>query len=119
MLNISGNFDLKAAGHNSPRYIHLLAESMRRAFRSRAICRRPGLRECRSKAAVEGYANELRQTIQMDKASPSQPTQVADAAKARDDAYSVVDRNGMAVSVTGMLEAGYGSGAVVAGAGFR
>ena len=33
MLNILEGFDLKAAGHNSPRYIHWLTESMRRAFR--------------------------------------------------------------------------------------
>ncbi|HBD98495.1 MAG TPA: hypothetical protein DC060_09885, partial [Gemmatimonadetes bacterium] len=32
--------------------------------------------------------------------------------------YSVVDGNGMAVSVTYTLESGYGSGIVVSGGGF-
>ena len=54
------------------------------------------------------------------KATPSAPADVtAGAAKACETThYSVVDENGMAVSVTYTLEAGYGSGIVVPGAGF-
>ncbi len=121
MLNILEGFDLKAAGHNSPRYIHLLAESMRRAFldRARYVGDPDFVKVPVEKLLSKGYANELRQTIQMDKASPSQPTQVADGGESLETThYSVVDRNGMAVSVTYTLEAGYGLGAVVAGAGF-
>ena len=36
MLNILEGFDLAAAGRNSPRYVHLVAEAMRRAFLDRA-----------------------------------------------------------------------------------
>jgi gamma-glutamyltranspeptidase/glutathione hydrolase len=121
MLNILEGFDLKAAGHNSPRYIHLLAESMRRAFLDRArYVGDPDFTKIPvDRLLSKGYANDLRKSIQMDKASPSQPAQVADGAESLETThYSVVDKNGMAVSVTYTLEAGYGLGAVVAGAGF-
>ena len=121
MLNILEGFDLKAAGHNSPRYIHLLAESMRRAFLDRArVMGDPDFNKLPiDKLTSKGYANDLRKTIQMDKASASHPAQVAEGYESLETThYSVVDKNGMAVSVTYTLEAGYGLGAVVAGAGF-
>ncbi len=121
MLNILEGFDLKAAGHNSPRYIHLLAESMRRAFLDRArFLGDPDFNKLPiDRLTSKGYANDLRKTIQMDKASTSQPAQVAEGYESLETThYSVVDKDGMAVSVTYTLEAGYGLGAVVAGAGF-
>ena len=70
------------------------------------------------KLTSKGDANGLRQTIQLDKASPSQPAQIADGNESLETThFSVVDKSGMAVSVTYTLEAGYGLGAVVAGAG--
>jgi len=121
MLNILEGFDLAAAGHNSPRYVHLVAEAMRRAFLDRARFLgdpdfvQPPVAHLTDKA----YATELRRTIQPDRASPSSPTQIAQRAESDQTThYSVVDANGMAVSVTYTLEYGYGLGAVVAGAGF-
>jgi gamma-glutamyltranspeptidase/glutathione hydrolase len=121
MLNILEGFDLAAAGHNSPKYVHLVAESMRRAFLDRARYlgdpdfSSPPLTRLTSKT----YAAELRRTIQPDRATPSAPTQIAQAYESPETThYSVVDASGMAVSVTYTLEAGYGLGAVVAGAGF-
>ncbi len=121
MLNILEGYDLKAAGHNSPRYIHLLAESMRRAFldRARHLGDPDFVTVPVEKLTSKAYANELRQTIQLDKATPSQPEQVADGHESLETThFSVVDKNGMAVSVTYTLENSYGVGAVVAGAGF-
>ena len=121
MLNILEGFDLKAAGHNSPRYIHWLTESMRRAFldRARYIGDPDFVNVPVERLISKAYANELRKTIQSDKASPSQPAQIAEGGESLETThYSVVDKNGMAVSVTYTLEAGYGLGAVVAGAGF-
>ena len=121
MLNILEGYDLKSLGHNSPQYVHYLAESMRRAFRDRAVYMgdpdftKPPLEKLTSKA----YATELRRTIQQDKASPSSPADVTQAYESDETThYSVVDKDGMAVSVTYTLEAGYGLGAVVEGAGF-
>ncbi|MEN9508183.1 MAG: gamma-glutamyltranspeptidase precursor [Gemmatimonadota bacterium] len=121
MLNILEGFDLKAMGHNSPASVHLLAESMRRAFRDRALhigdpdFVTPPVARLTSKA----YATELRGTIDRAKASPSSPADVAQGYESDETThYSVVDKDGMAVSVTYTLEAGYGMGAVVDGAGF-
>lgn len=121
MLNILEGYDLKAAGHNSPRYLHLLTESMRRTFldRARFLGDPDFVQVPTNKLMSKPYAAELRKTIQLDKASPSQPAQLADDHESLETThYSVVDRNGMAVSVTYTLEAGYGLGAVVSGAGF-
>ena len=80
MLNILEGFDLKAAGHNSPRYIHWLTESMRRAFldRARYIGDPDFVNVPVERLISKAYANELRKTIQSDKASPSQPAQIAE-----------------------------------------
>jgi gamma-glutamyltranspeptidase/glutathione hydrolase len=121
MLNILEGFDLAAAGQNSPRYVHLVAEAMRRAFLDRARFLgdpdfvQPPVAHLTDKA----YATELRRSIQRDRASPSSPAQIAERAESDQTThYSVVDASGMAVSVTYTLEYGYGLGAVVAGAGF-
>ncbi len=121
MLNILEGFDLKGAGHNSPQYLHWLAESMRRAFRDRAMFlgdpdfTKPPVDKLTSKA----YATTLRSTIDPLKASPSSPADVAQGYESDETThYSVVDKDGLAVSVTYTLEAGYGVGAVVEGAGF-
>ena len=121
MLNILEGFDLKAAGHNSPRYIHLLTESMRRAFldRARFLGDPDFVQMPLARLTSKSYAADLRKTISLDKASPSQPAQVAaDHESLETTHFSVVDKSGMAVSVTYTLEAGYGLGAVVSGAGF-
>jgi gamma-glutamyltranspeptidase/glutathione hydrolase len=121
MLNILEGFDLAGAGHNSPRYVHLVAEAMRRAFLDRARFLgdpdfvQPPVTHLTDKA----YATELRQSIQPDRASPSSPSQIAERSESDQTThYSVVDASGMAVSVTYTLEYGYGLGAVVPGAGF-
>jgi gamma-glutamyltranspeptidase/glutathione hydrolase len=121
MLNILEGFDLTAAGHNSPKYVHLVAEAMRRGFIDRArymgdpdFVQMP-IEHLTSKT----YAAELRRTIEADRATVSLPVQVAQGFESNETThYSVVDADGMAVSVTYTLEFGYGLGAVVPGAGF-
>ncbi|MEP7000087.1 MAG: gamma-glutamyltransferase [bacterium] len=121
MLNILEGYDLAAAGHNSPRYVHLVVEAMRRAFLDRARYlgdpdfTKPPIERLTSKT----YAAELRKTILDNRATPSLPTQIADRHESDQTThFSVVDADGMAVSVTYTLENGYGLGAVVSGAGF-
>ena len=65
------------------------------------------------------YATRLRSGIDPVHASVSLPADVTEPYESSETThYSVVDRNGMAVSVTYTLEAGYGSAITVPGAGF-
>lgn len=121
MLNILQGFDLRSMGHNSPQYVHVVAESMRRAFRDRAVFMgdpdfsKPPVALLTSRH----HADSLRQTIDFRRASKSSPSDIGQAYESDETThYSVVDKDGMAVSVTYTLEAGYGLGAVVPGAGF-
>ena len=121
MLNILEGFDVKSMGHNSARHLHHLTEAMRRAYLDRAkFLADPDF----AKIPVERltgkpYAAQLRKTIDPQKASPSAPADVTVAGESGQTThYSVVDASGLAVSVTYTLEAGYGSGIVVPGAGF-
>ncbi len=121
MLNILEGFELRSLGHNSPQYVHLVAESMRRAFldRARFLGDPDFVAVPVDRLTSKEYATQLRKTISRDKATPSAPAQVAQGYESPETThYSVVDAAGMAVSVTYTLEAGYGLGAVVAGAGF-
>ena len=118
MLNILEGYDLAAAGHNSPRYIHLVVEAQRRAFLDRArYLGDPDFTALPvNRLTSKAYAAELRKTILDDRASISTPLQVADRYESKETThYSVVDGSGMAVSVTYTLENGYGLGAVVPG----
>jgi len=121
MLNILEGFDVKAMGHNSAAHIHHLAESMRRAFRDRAqhVADTDFNEVPIAKLTSKEYAAELRKSINPNAATPSAPADItADYESPETTHYSVVDKDGLAVSVTYTLEAGYGSGIVVPGAGF-
>lgn len=121
MLNVLEGFDLASLGHNSAPYIHLVSEAMRRAFRDRAHYLADAdfvdvpVHELTSKA----HGSKLRASIAADRASVSEPSDITMGYESPETThYSVVDGNGMAVSVTYTLESGYGSGIVVSGGGF-
>ena len=123
MLNVLEGFDVAAMGAGSPEVAHHLIEAMRRAFRDRAMFLADSdfadvpVERLTSKA----YADEIRPTIQPGAASVSTPADVDAAANwesSETTHYSVVDADGMAVSVTYTLEGGYGSYITVPGAGF-
>ncbi len=121
MLNILEGFDVKSMGHHSAAHLHYLTEAMRRAFLDRAkFLSDPDFSTVPvERLTSKPYAVQLRNTIDKNKASPSAPADVAVAGEGMETThFSVVDENGMAVSVTYTLEAGYGSGIVVPGAGF-
>ena len=117
-LNILETFE-SLPPFQSTRYKHLLAESFRRAFVDRntklcdpAFCDVPVAR-----LTSKEYARELRKTIDIDEASKS-PAGSEMPAGLHTTHYSVVDADGNAVSTTTTLNGGYGSGVLVAGAGF-
>ena len=123
MLNVLEGFDVAGMGAGSPEVAHHLIEAMRRAFRDRAMFLADAdfadvpVERLTSKA----YADELRPTIRPAAASVSAPADVDATAgweSSETTHYSVVDADGMAVSVTYTLEGGYGSYITVPGAGF-
>jgi gamma-glutamyltranspeptidase/glutathione hydrolase len=121
MLNILEGYPLQAAGHDSPRYVHLVTEAMRRAFADRAkYLGDPDFTKAPVARLIDKlYGDEQRHTIIPGRASKSAPSDLARRYESEQTThYSVVDGSGMAVSVTYTLEEGYGLGAVVPGAGF-
>ena len=123
MLNVLEGFDVAAMGHNSPEYAHHLIEAMRRAFRDRAMfLADPDFADVPvERLTSKAYADQIRATIEAKVASVSSPEDVAAVPgyeSSETTHYSVVDANGMAVSVTYTLEGGYGSYITVPGAGF-
>jgi gamma-glutamyltranspeptidase/glutathione hydrolase len=121
ILNILEGYNVRAFGHNSAAHVHHLVEAMRRAFLDRAgHLSDPDFAPVPVARLVDKhYAGRLRRTIDPDKATPSAPEDIDTAGESMETThYSVVDKDGMAVSVTYTLEAAYGSAIVVPGAGF-
>lgn len=122
MLNILEGFDLTAVGHNTGDYLHLLTESMRRAYANRAEhLGDPDFNEAMpiEKLLDKDYAATLRASIDMARASPSDPAGFAGRYESEETThYSVVDSEGNLVSVTYTLEQGYGTKIVVEGGGY-
>jgi gamma-glutamyltranspeptidase/glutathione hydrolase len=126
MLNMLENFDLKAKGFGSPAATHLEIEAMRRAYldRARFLGDPDFVQMPLTRLLSKDYARTLAATIDPAKASSSaelgKDILAAPATQEPDETthFSVIDRQGMAVSNTFTLEGGYGSRVVVKGAGF-
>jgi gamma-glutamyltranspeptidase/glutathione hydrolase len=122
MLNILEGFDLAAMGHNSADYLHVLTESMRRAYSDRAEhLGDPDFNEAMplDRLLDKDYASELRASIDMTQKSESSPELFAQVYESEETThFSVVDKDGNMVSLTYTLEFGYGSAITVAGGGY-
>jgi gamma-glutamyltranspeptidase/glutathione hydrolase len=126
MLNMLENFDLKKQGRYSPQTIHLMTETMRRTFLDRArFLGDPDFSEIPvNRLTSKSYAKTLAAGIDLNKASSSIilgkdiVTKSLPAESDQTTHFSVLDKDGLAVSNTYTLEAGYGSGVVVKGTGF-
>jgi gamma-glutamyltranspeptidase/glutathione hydrolase len=122
MLNILEGYDLQSKGFGSAATIHLLAETMRRAYADRA--RHLGDPDFNTAIPLErltskDYAASLRRTISEGRASKSSPDSFEWPVESGETTHlSVVDGERNAVSLTYTLEAGYGSKIVVPDAGF-
>ena len=122
MLNILEGYDLKTIGHNSALYLHLLTESMRRAYADRAnYLGDPDFNENMpiDRLTSKEHAANLRGSISLTEKSVSDPALFADAYESEETThFSVADGAGNMVSLTYTLEYSYGSRIVVEGAGF-
>ncbi|MXW68929.1 MAG: gamma-glutamyltransferase [Acidimicrobiia bacterium] len=122
MLNVLEGYDLAAMGHNSAAYLHVLTETMRRAYADRAEhLGDPDFNEGMplDRLTSKEYAEDLRGTIDLERASNSDPDLFAQAYESEETThFSVVDKDGNMVSLTYTLELGYGSAIVVDGGGY-
>jgi len=122
MLNVLENFDLRKHGRFSPETLHVMIETMRRAYCDRA--RYLGDQDFVKVPAFltsKDYARKLAQSIDLNKATPSADLARDIPLKGEGDStthFSVIDGDGMAVANTYTLERSYGSRIVVKGAGF-
>ncbi|HEV3061287.1 MAG TPA: gamma-glutamyltransferase, partial [Vicinamibacterales bacterium] len=122
MLNILEGYDLKAMGFSSAAQIHVMAESMKRAYADRAkFLGDPDFNKDMPLVRLmsKPYASDLRKTINPERASKASPTTFEWPHESDETTQiSVVDANRNAVSMTYTLEQGYGVKIVVPGAGF-
>ena len=122
MLNILEGFDLAEMGHNSADYLHVLTETMRRAYSDRAEhLGDPDFNESMplDRLMDKDYAADLRASIDMTRKSESSPELFAQAYESEETThFSVVDADGDMISMTYTLEFGYGSAIVVDGGGY-
>ena len=126
MLNIVEGYDLKSKGAASAEAKHLEIEAMRRAYldRARFLGDPDFVKVPVAMLLSKRHAREVATTISLETASSSlaigKDIVAAPAPQEPDQTthFSVIDRNGMAVSNTYTLEGGFGSRVVVKGAGF-
>ncbi|WP_255110942.1 gamma-glutamyltransferase [Synechococcus sp. RedBA-s] len=124
LLNILEGFDLAALGLNSAAALHPMAEAMNLAFRDR----NRWLGDPRfvamplERLLSQGYADELRRTIQAGRHRPARELDAPPGARAAESPntthLSVIDRDGTMVATTTTLNFPYGNGVSVPGAGF-
>jgi gamma-glutamyltranspeptidase/glutathione hydrolase len=122
MLNILETFDLPKRQRWSPETLHLIVETMRRAFLDRARhLGDPDFVPTPAHLTTKSYARQVAATIDRERATPSE-TLSPDIPIAPEGPltthFSVIDADGMAVSNTYTLERAYGGRIMVRGRGF-
>lgn len=123
MLHVLEPFDLEALGHNSAAYLHLLVETMKRAFADRAehMGDIDFVDVPLDWVLSAERAAEIRSSIDLERATPSsavrpgQPVRVEPKSTTH---FTVVDEAGAMVSNTYTINETFGSGLTVTGAGF-
>jgi gamma-glutamyltranspeptidase / glutathione hydrolase len=120
ILNILDAFDYQKM--NRVDQVHLMTESMRRAYRDRAIyLGDPDFVNVPMKLLMStDYAAGLRAGISMQQATPSMllPGVSAPEQRTNTSHFSIIDRDGNMVAVTQTVNLPYGNALVVPGTGF-
>lgn len=124
IAHILEGWNLRAAGWHSAQSIHLVAEAMRRAFAARnAKLGDPDfVKNPVDELMSDAWAKQQRSTTRLDRATPTEelfPNRASAAGEGPHTTHlGVVDSDGNAVALTTTLNAWYGSGVTVPGAGF-
>lgn len=122
ILNMLQGYPLAEYGPNSADSIHVMAETMRRAYADRSkYLGDPDFVDVPVKGLTDpAYAAELVKSIKMDVATPSEEVKPGDPLPYESNQtthYSVVDKDGNAVSNTYTLNFSYGVGLTADGTG--
>lgn len=123
ILNILENFDLKAMGHDSSQFIHVVAESMKLAFADRAYwLGDPDFAPIPRGLISKGYAARLARRINVDRTTHVQGHDTPE--RAGEDVFgkhtthfSTADSEGNWVACTATINTSFGSKVVVPGTG--
>ena len=122
-LNILENFDLKELGHNSAKTVHLLSESMQRAYADRAAYHGdPDYYEVPIEQMLNRqYSRDLADQISESR-TPDGQIFAGDLRKYDESPdtthFSIIDSKGNAVSNTYTLGSSFGSGVTIEKGGF-
>jgi len=122
ILNILEGYELREMGHNSAAYLHLLAESMKRAYADRGrYLGDPDYADIPvAKLIDKAYATRLRGTIKSDRATPSAdiaPGALLPGESSDTTHFTVADAQGNVVANTYTLNFSFGSHIAVPGTG--
>ena len=117
------NHDLKAFGHNNPRYVSLLTEVMKYAYadRSKYLGDPDYFKVPVSSIINKDYAKIINSNISVGTSTPSSeilPGALLDNESFETTHYSIVDQMGNAVAVTTTLNGSYGSKVFVEEGGY-
>ena len=122
MLNVLERFDLRRHGRYSARNLHIIAETMKRVYCDRArYLGDPDFVEIPKRLTDKSYARKLAEQIDQRVATPSETLAPEIEIKYESPStthFSVIDKDGLAVSNTTTLQYGWGSRIVVKDAGF-
>ena len=125
ILNILEKYNIKDLGWNTPETVHLIVEAERRAYADRAeyIADPDFIDVPIEQLTAKKFAQMRGADINPQRATPSDqithgPVMPPPYESQDTTHFSVVDKDGMAVSVTYTLERSYGSYLLVEGAGF-
>ena len=122
MAQMLAEYDIESLGWHSPRELHLLAETWKRAFadRNEALADPDYVEIPLDRMVSPEHALERAADISLDRATPSSSIGAAIRVTEGNETthLSVVDAEGNAVALTTTLNSLYGSGVTVGGAGF-
>lgn len=123
LLKFIEPYDIKEWGHNSAKTVHLFTEAERRSFADRAVhLGDPDFHTIPVEQLLsDQYIKERMSTFDLDKATPSTAVREGNIPireSTETTHISIVDKDGMAVSVTTTLNNWFGNYVVVAGSGF-
>lgn len=119
-MNLLEGFDLRALGHNSAQYLHLIGEVQRLAIadRNRYVADPEFVSVPIERLVSKAYANERRKLISTGRTMAFVPAPAGAKPDKEDTTHlTAVDEDGNMVSLTQTMGAWYGSGVIVADTG--